>query len=73
MKTILKVFAGFVVLGLIMQSFEDEPKRGTSTTGSTAVSSDPACVALRAKMAAPGAVNSVTADDLILAQRCGKK
>lgn len=73
MKTILKVFAGFVVLGLIMQSFKDEPKRSTSTSETGTVSNDPACVALRAKMAAPGAITSVTADDIILAQRCGSR
>lgn len=73
MKTILKVFAGFVVLGLIMQSCKDEPKRATSTTDTGTVSNDPVCVQLRAKLAAPGAINSITADDLILAQRCGSQ
>jgi hypothetical protein len=71
MKTALKIFAGLVVLGLILQAFEDKPKAPVSAGSSGGVSSDPACVQLRAKMSTPGAISSITSDDLILAQRCG--
>ena len=53
--------------------FGDPKSKDLPLSAATQVSSDPACVDLRARMAAPDAINSVSADDLILAQKCGSR
>lgn len=70
MKKLMMYLAGFFVLGLIIQAFEGDKKSFTPSAGSNGLNSDPACVALRAKMSAPDAAQTITVEDLTLSQRC---
>lgn len=70
MKTILKIFAGLFVLGLIMQAFKEEPKRDTSNANKS-FKNTPLCVQTRAKVnMSESGLGGATEADYILLKRC---
>lgn len=73
MKSFLKVFAALFVISLIARACGYGGSDHLPSSGGSQLNSDPACVDLRARMAAPDAVNTITVEDLALSQRCGTK
>lgn len=71
MKNFIVGFIGLVILATIIDIFDGESKVTSPSSSGSQLNSDPACVDLRARLAAPDAVNTITVEDLALSQRCG--
>lgn len=72
MRNTLIVLTFLVLLGAVIKAIEGDEKTFTPSTSSEQLNNDPECVLVRQKLAASQNGMGISADDLILAQRCNQ-